>query len=103
MPQAAPQHDSGHAPQPQRDQRPSAAARGYDARWRRLRRMVLARQPVCATPGCNRPATDVDHRIAKAAGGDDSFENLVAYCHACHSRKTVACDGGFGRSRRDEQ
>jgi len=66
--------------------RGSAAARGYDRRWRRLRKAFLAAHPFCAR--CGAPATDVDHIIPKAAGGADDWTNLQALCHACHSRKT---------------
>ena len=76
--------------------RPNSYRRGYDKRWARLRRMVLAAQPVCK---CGQPATCVDHIVALAAGGDNCVENLEAMCHACHSSKTVNVDGGFGRQR----
>ena len=76
--------------------RPSACKRGYGRRWEKLRRMVLRRQPLCQWPGCNKPATDVDHIVAKPAG-DDSFENLQALCHPHHSEKTARYDGAFGR------
>lgn len=84
-------------------ERGSAAARGYGARWRRLRQIVLARDPVCRDPfGVHRaagevvPATDVDHIVPRSAGGADTLENLQGLCHACHSRKTAQDDGGFG-------
>mgnify|MGYP003152916879 CR=1 FL=1 len=76
-------------------ERGSAASRGYGSRWRRLRRMVLNRQPLCVR--CGAPATDVDHIMPRAAGGDDSFENLQGMCKSCHSRKTASEDGGWGR------
>ncbi len=76
------------------DGRPSAARRGYDARWRRLRRVVLSRQPVCP---CGSAATEVDHIVPKDAGGDDSFDNLQALCKSCHSSKTLReVHGGGG-------
>ena len=74
--------------------RPSAAAQGYGHRWRKLRLMVLRDQPICAACG-RAAATDVDHKIAKAKGGDESRENLVGLCHSCHSRKTVREDGAL--------
>ncbi len=74
--------------------RPSAAAQGYGHRWRKLRLMILREQPICAA--CHRAAaTDVDHKIAKAKGGDDSRDNLVGLCHSCHSIKTVREDGAL--------
>lgn len=44
------------------------------------------------------PATDVDHIIPHKGNEDLMWdeENLQALCHACHSRKTAAEDGGFG-------
>lgn len=78
------------------DGRQSAAARGYDARWRRLRLCVLRARPLCQH--CHREAAaHVDHVLALAKGGSDDEGNLEALCHGCHSRKTVLCDGGFGR------
>jgi len=84
--------------------RGGSAARGYGYRWQRLRRMVLASQPLCADPfGIHKEAgevvvaTDVDHIVAKSQGGDDSMDNLQGLCHECHSKKTVVMDGGYGR------
>jgi 5-methylcytosine-specific restriction protein A len=80
------------------DGRASAAKRGYGRRWQRLRKMILARDPICRWPGCTMPATDVDHVVPRAAGGDDSEGNLQGLCHEHHSLKTASEDGGFGRS-----
>lgn len=77
--------------------RPSAAARGYGRRWRRLRAWYLARHPICELAGCLDPATDVDHIVAKARGGGDELNNLQALCHRHHSQKTALRDGGLGR------
>lgn len=73
------------------ERRGSAASRGYDARWRKLRLMVLRRHRLCAE--CERHgrvtlATDVHHKIAKRDGGLDTAENLEPLCHSCHSRIT---------------
>lgn len=85
-------------------QRGTAAQRGYDAAWRRLRRMVLARHPLCADVygvhaehGETVLATDVDHIVPRSAGGTDTFENLQSLCQSCHSRKTAEQDGAWGR------
>lgn len=75
--------------------RGTSASRGYGARWQRLRKMVLARDPICKI--CNRePSTDADHIVAKPVGRD-AMENLRGLCHSCHSKKTVREDSGFGR------
>lgn len=82
--------------------RPTAARRGYDAAWRRLRGEVLARDPVCSLPWCQAPSVDVDHVVSRARGGEDALENLRGLCHAHHSRKTVERDmrrGARGRWR----
>lgn len=82
------------------DGRNSAHSRGYGYRWRKLRDVVLRREPLCrecAAVGITRPAEDIDHVRSKADGGDDSLDNLRPLCHSCHSRKTAREDGGLGR------
>lgn len=73
------------------DARKSSSKRGYGAVWQRLRRMVLSREPCCQEclkSGRTELATEVDHIIPKAQGGEDSFNNLQGLCKSCHSRKT---------------
>lgn len=84
--------------------RPSASARGYGRRWQLLARMFLNDHPFCADPfavhGRWPPmARHVDHIVPRRAGGGDDWENLQPLCASCHSRKTIQCDGGFGRRR----
>ena len=67
------------------DKKTSASSRGYGARWRRLRTMILARDPLCA---CGAPSTEVDHIIGKAKGGTDALDNLQGICEPCHKAKT---------------
>jgi 5-methylcytosine-specific restriction protein A len=90
--------------------RGSAAARGYGRTWQRLRRMILARDPVCRctlegcthAPGrCLRWSEHVDHIVPKARGGDDAEDNMQGLCAGCNSRKTVLEDGGFGLAPAD--
>ncbi len=57
--------------------------------------MKLAADPLCSK--CGRPATDVDHLDGNVHNLD--WANLDSKCHRCHSRKTVAKDGGFGRMK----
>lgn len=57
--------------------------------WAKLRRMVLAEQPLC--PECEiygktEPAVHVDHIDNNAS--NNARENLVGLCHSHHSRKT---------------
>src|SRR5688572_4946023 len=77
-----------------RENRPSAAARGYGHRWRLYRLQFLKEHPLCVT--CERenvlhPATDVDH-IEPVTGPDDPLfwepTNHQALCSPHHSAKT---------------
>ncbi len=73
------------------ERRGTAASRGYGGRWQRLRAMYLRAHPLCVAceaAGRATPATDVDHIVARRAGGSDEESNLQALCHACHSAKT---------------
>lgn len=54
------------------------------SRWRKLRAVVLAGDPLCRD--CGDLATDVDHDNGNP--GDNSPDNLVPRCHSCHSIKT---------------
>ncbi|MBE7508498.1 MAG: HNH endonuclease [Planctomycetia bacterium] len=85
-------------------ERPSASARGYGRRWQRLAKMFLANNPLCVDPfGVHGKwpvvAMHVDHIVPRSTGGTDEWDNLQGLCGPCHSRKTVQCDGGFGRRR----
>src|SRR5690625_569564 len=66
--------------------RPKTAARGYDARWRKIRLMQLRAEPLCVS--CGGAATEVDHITPLAAGGTHAFSNLQSMCKSCHSSKT---------------
>lgn len=73
--------------------RGTATQRGYGAAWRRLRDAVLREEPLCRICSEERrvePATTVDHIIPRAAGGDDSRENLRGLCSYHHRKKTGA-------------
>lgn len=96
MPTKPKQHKPQGDGKRQSDNRPSAGRRGYGRRWRKLRLMVLRRDPICVRCKC-RASTHADHIAPKSRGGDDSFENLQGLCETCHNRKTVVEDGGFGR------
>lgn len=51
-----------------------------------LRRLVTARHPHCAFPGCRQPARvcDVHHLIPRSAGGPTALHNLVPLCSFHH-------------------
>jgi len=77
-------------------QRPSPTERGYDADWRRCRKLFLAKNPTCTW--CPSPATEVDHKISPRLRPDLrlSWSNLRGGCKPCHSRRT-ALEQGFAR------
>lgn len=81
--------------------RPTPAQRGYRQGWAAG---YLAEHPTCAA--CGQLATIPDHVIPRAQLVDmgvpdpDAWHRLQPLCARCHGRKTVAVDGGFGRSTR---
>jgi 5-methylcytosine-specific restriction enzyme A len=81
-------------------QRPSAARRGYGARWRRARVAFLARHPLCAAcraQGRAVAATVVDH-VVPHRGNKRLFwdeANWAPACKPCHDAKT-AREGRWG-------
>lgn len=84
--------------------RGSSTRRGYGSVHRKLRKIVIARDPLCKvnvlcsaiTPALS---TDADHIIARSRGGTNSLDNLQGACHACHSYKTALEDSAFVRPR----
>ena len=66
--------------------------------WRHTRADVLAYEPFCrqcALVGVKTIATEVDHIVPIAAGGDKwDRDNMQPLCTPCHSRKT-ASEVGF--------
>lgn len=82
--------------------RPSAAARLYDAKWRKARAEFIKLNPICCVPGCAKPTSHVDHR--KPHRGDLALfwerSNWQPMCGPHHSAKTARHDGGLGNRRR---
>ena len=77
--------------------RPGAAERGYDARWRKVRKKYLEAHPLCVEclkEGQYVKATDVDH--IQAHRGDSKLfwdtGNWQPLCHSHHSKKTMRED-----------
>jgi 5-methylcytosine-specific restriction enzyme A len=84
--------------------RPNASSRGYTSvRWRRLRRLKLATDPLCeecGKAGRVTAATEVDHLVPHDGPADPLFwewSNLSSKCKPCHSRKTATQDSGFAK------
>jgi 5-methylcytosine-specific restriction enzyme A len=70
------------------DDRPSAAVRGYDRRWQRIRGRILDAAPLCAeceARGMVVPATLVHHLRPLSAGGTHDNDNLQPLCGPCHA------------------
>jgi 5-methylcytosine-specific restriction enzyme A len=70
--------------------RESAAKRGYDRRWQRLRLMVLREEPLCyycQLFGIIVATNSIDHKIPKSRGGTDERTNLCGCCKNCNDRK----------------
>jgi 5-methylcytosine-specific restriction protein A len=80
-----------------RKSRPNSRERGYSTRWDSLSRAFLRRYPNCFD--CGTKADVVDHIDGLGPTGPRGFDwsNLQSLCRACHGRKTVRHDGGFGR------
>lgn len=52
-----------------------------------LRRMVLLRDDICRTPGCDAKAQNADHMEAAQHGGATSYDNASGLCVGCNQRK----------------
>lgn len=82
--------------------RGTAASRGYDARHRRWREAILARDPYCKLAvrcdGSSR-ATIADHITPLRLGGDFAMENGQGVCQSCHDHKRATTDRGRASTR----
>lgn len=56
------------------------------AQWQRLRLRILRRDNYTCNY-CGGVATQVDHIIPRASGGDNSPDNLTAACASCNASK----------------
>jgi len=64
--------------------RGTASARGYGARWQRIAKVIIARDPICTLCGV-RASTEADHIVPKARGGSDEMDNLRGTCRPCNA------------------
>lgn len=77
----------------------SSHARGYGARWQKLRLVILRRDLyLCQCDECAKrqvplPANEVDHITPKAQGGTDDESNLRSVNTDCHKRITKQQQG----------
>jgi 5-methylcytosine-specific restriction enzyme A len=76
--------------------RGTAASRGYDSQWKRIRLLALKRDKyLCVaclsmTPPRATSALDVDHITSLSRGGTNDLQNLQSLCRDCHNKKTAA-------------
>jgi 5-methylcytosine-specific restriction protein A len=70
--------------------RGSSTERGYDRKWRKVRKAFLSRNPlckICLEGGITKEARVVHHIIPIDQGGDRlRFNNLMALCRDCHEK-----------------
>jgi 5-methylcytosine-specific restriction protein A len=88
---------------PKPENRPSAAKRGYGARWQKVRMLQLMQEPLCAK--CKEEdkivnATVVDHIIPHKGDPELMWDrgNHQSLCKRHHDIKTATEDGGFGHN-----
>lgn len=86
-----------------KDNRASAAKRGYCYKWNKARIAYLVEHPLCECKACQDSGqpllADVVDHIIPHRGNMELFwdkKNWQAMNHICHSRKTAKEDGGFG-------
>lgn len=85
--------------------RGSAHSRGYTSRWNAYSRKYRREHPLCVDCLEAGVLTSVEHgghvdHIIAVSGPDDPLfwddANHASRCAPCHSRKTIAEDGGYG-------
>lgn len=80
-----------HRPQPWTRNKPINRVFKGD-RLQRERQVLFMEQPLCVLclkQGIDRMATERDHIIPLAEGGEDIRENTQALCKECHEKKTA--------------
>ena len=95
MPTKPPIHRPRRQAASRQPKRPTAARRGYDRAWQKLRAEILAVRSTCEL--CPAPSTELHHRVPKVLGGTNGTSNLQALCKSCHSRITAQTKGTLRR------
>ena len=78
------------------EQRGTANDRGYDSRHRKIRKIVMAEEPLCREclkHGRIVPSQEMDHIDGNT--WNTSRDNLQMLCRHHHSQKSVREQGGF--------
>ena len=87
---------------PWQHKRQSATARGYGVEHRRLRKILLATEPICREckgKGRVTVATIADHIVPLSKGGKTELSNYQPLCRECSDRKTLADQGKRAKVR----
>ncbi len=61
----------------------------YGYRWRKVRNLVMARNPFCEqckSEGRYTLATEIHHIKPLAEGGTNDLDNLMSLCRSCHAK-----------------
>jgi 5-methylcytosine-specific restriction endonuclease McrA len=78
----------------------------YSFQWASVRREVMKRdrfQCQLRYPGCVGRATEADHIVSVADGGEHTLENARAVCKPCHRRRTAQQGGEASKAARERQ
>jgi 5-methylcytosine-specific restriction protein A len=83
-----------YAPRPPQDIRPSAAKRGYNRTWNKVRAVKLVGNPLCEEclkAGIVKQAEEVHHikPVAEFPELRLAIDNLQSLCRVCHNKKTA--------------
>ncbi len=59
--------------------------RGYNERWKLIRRLYVQKHPLCEV--CMAPVEIVHHKTPIAEGGERyNYDNLQSLCRVCHGK-----------------
>lgn len=47
--------------------------------------ILLHQNGTCAGPGCRHPIAHLHHKVPWSHGGHTNLDNLIGYCHKCHT------------------
>jgi len=87
---------------PKKDARTrSSTQRGYNGQWRKIRKIVLGREPLCRfcyASGVITTAEVVDHIDGNSS--NNNLVNLRPLCKRCHDKRTGRDQGYFSKSVR---
>ena len=73
-----------------RYERDPEVVKKYDGRYRKLRELYINKHPLCEEclkHGRTVPAEEVHHIVPVKWGGKHSFDNFMALCQSCHTKK----------------